>query len=158
MTESTFPFKKCCGAALCDSQKPLPHTSHTDDGKKTTERPSVCGQPLQKSTIGEAHVILHCDDSRLSKHQSLRFLHVYRLLVQCSILFAQFRRKEYARTKVGYDILSWVRCKSAESTQKIELTLGTDLSVDSRATSVFLCAFSALTRSSVTAADGSTRH
>ena len=35
-------------------------------------------------------------------------------------------------------------------------TLGTDLSVDNQAIFVFLCALSALTRSSVTAADGGT--
>ena len=33
-------------------------------GKQTTERPSVCGQPMQKSTIGQAHMILRHDDSR----------------------------------------------------------------------------------------------
>ena len=53
-------------------------------------------------------------------------------------------------------ILSWVNRNSAGSTKRMVPILGADLSVDNRATLVFLCASPLLTRPSVTAADGDT--
>ena len=79
---------------------------------------------------------------------------------------AQFRRKEYAPTNVGHDILQ----TTSTSEEALDLvvgtpqlggvhpeddpTLGTDWSADNRSILVFLCASPVLTRRSVNAADG----
>ena len=148
----------------------LPHALHTDSGRKTTERPPcVCGQSMQKSKIDQAHVILHRDDNRLSKTPECSIVTWVPIASPIDDFYhAQFRRKEFAWTKVDHDILQ-TKSKSEET---LDLVVGPPQvggvhpvygpnsrhEIERRQSNNFFlpCAFSVLTKLSVTAADGGT--
>ena len=146
----------------------MPHALHTDTWEADhRETICVCDQPMQKSTIGQAHMILRHDDSRslntrafdcctnsactLKCTISIMYNSDERSMLERNSVMTSSRRRQQMKRRWS---LSWAHRKSAESTQRMDSTLGTDLSVDHQV--IFLCASPATTRPSVTAADGGT--
>ena len=144
----------------------LAHRQREEDHREIIR---ACSQPMQKTTIGQAHVVLHRDDSRLLKTPEPSIVAWVLLASPMDDFYhAQFRQKEYAWTKVGYDILQ----TTSTSKETLDLVVGppqlgrvhTEYGPNSRhelarGQSNNLCVsmcLSVLTRSSATAADGGT--
>ena len=132
-----------------------PHALHTDSGKKTTERSSVrVVNPCRKPRLVKPTWSCIAMTAASLKHQSLRLLREYYLLPQWTIfimhnsdkrsmpgrksVMTSSRRRPQVKRRW---ILSWAHRNSAESTQSMDPTLGTNLRVDNRTICVFLCAF-----------------
>ena len=148
---------RACGQPLRLRGEPTP-TSHSF--LCTSRRVARSVEPTRTCTAMTA-------TSR--KHQRLRLLREYHLPFQgsapilripdgwsmprrCLIPTFSRRRPQVKR----HWILTWVHRYSAKPTQRMVPTLGTDLSVDNRATLVSCCTSSVLPRLSLTAADGGT--
>ena len=86
--------------------KSSPHALHTGDGEKTTERPSVRAvNPCRRARSVEPTRTCTAMTAASRNHQSLRLLCEYHLLNPMDDFnHAQFRRTEYASTRVGHEI------------------------------------------------------
>ena len=130
-----------------------PHTLHTQSGKKIIEKPSVhVVEPRRKARSVEPTRTCTAMTTASLKHHSLRWLREYHLLSQWTISIMcnldgsnMSRRKSVTTTfrrcpqvKKRW-ILPWVHGNSAWSHKKMDSTLGTDLRIDRRTTSMLPC-------------------
>ena len=166
----TFSFKIVVVQLFLRVTNSSPHALHADSGKQTAERASVrVVNPYRKARLVKPTWSCIAMTAASLKHQSLRLLHEYHLLSHCTIFIMHLSdgKSMLGRMLVTMSsrgrpkmwrrwILSLGHGKSAESTQSMDPTLGTKLSVDNRTIFVFLSTFSVLNRSSVTVTDGST--